>query len=108
MTAFAPFLIPALSFAAVAAVVFVIGHYLSALAQMQRRLPASAEPNDVGAGGAFQNLHAVIVRRFDAKRFGVEGTPREKLRRELLKAGYFRAYAVNYYIFARLTAVLIF
>jgi tight adherence protein C len=108
MTDFAPFLIPALSFAAVAAVVFVIGHYFSAQAQMQRRLPGSVEPTDIGAGGPFQTLHAFMARRFDAKRFGVDGSFRDKLRRELLKAGYFHAYAVNYYIFARLACVLIF
>jgi tight adherence protein C len=108
MTNLAPILIPALSFAAVAAVMFVIGHYFAAQAQMQRRLPANAEPSDIGAGRPFQNLHAFIARRFDAKRFGVDGTFRDKLRRKLLKAGYFRAYAVNYYIVARLAAVLVF
>jgi len=107
MIDFSPILIPALSFAAVAAVVFVVGRYFAAQAQMQRRLPATVHSGDIGAGESYQNLHAFIARRFDAKRFGVAGAFRDKLRRELVKAGYFRAYAVNYYIFARLAVVLV-
>ena len=107
MIDFAPLLISAFTFAAVAAVVFVAAHYFATQAQMQRRLRAAAPPSDLSAGEAFQGLHAFVARRFDAKRFGVDGATRDKLRRKLLKAGYFRSYAVNYYIFARLAAVLV-
>jgi tight adherence protein C len=107
MNEFAPILIPALSFAAVAAVVFVLGHYVFAQAKMQRRLPVPVQPGDMAAEQSFQHLHGFIARRFDAKRFGVVGPSRDKLRRELLKAGYFRADAVNHYVFARLAAVLV-
>jgi tight adherence protein C len=48
-----------------------------------------------------------MARQFDTKRFGIDSALRDKLRRELLRAGYFRAYAVNYYIFARLAVVLV-
>jgi tight adherence protein C len=107
MIDFAPILIPALSFAAVAAVVFVFGHYVLAQAKMQRRLPASAQPGDIAPGQSFQHIHGLMARQFDTKRFGIDSTLRDKLRRELLRAGYFRAYAVNYYIFARLAVVLV-
>jgi tight adherence protein C len=99
-------LVPALSFAAVACAVFVAGHYFAAQARMQRRLPEIAQPTDISTGDAFQNLHAFVARRFDSKRFGIDGVIRDKLRRELLRAGYFRSYAVNYYILARLVTVL--
>src|SRR5262245_31754683 len=102
-----PILLPALSFAAVAAAVFVAGHYFTVHARMQRRLPAPVQPGDMAAGDAFQGLHAFVARRFDSKRFGIDGAARDNLRRELLRAGYFRAYAVNYYILARLAAVLL-
>jgi tight adherence protein C len=108
MIDFAPILIPALSFGAVAAVVFVIGQYYSTQAQVQRRLPTTAQSADIAAGQPFHSVHAFIARHFAERRFGVDGAVRERLRRELLKAGYFRGYAVNYYIFARLAAVLVF
>jgi tight adherence protein C len=107
MMDFAPILIPALSFAAVAAVVIVAGRYVATQARMQRRLPATAAPGDISAGDGFQNLHAFVARRFDAKRFGIDGAVRDKVRRDLLRAGYFRSYAVNYYILARLAAVVV-
>jgi tight adherence protein C len=104
MMEFSAILIPALSFVAVAAVVIVAGHYVATQARMQRRLPARS---DIAAGDGVQNLHAFVARRFDAKRFGVDGVVREKLRRDLLRAGYFRSYAVNYYILARVAAVVV-
>ena len=107
MIEFIPVLVPVLSFATIAAVVFVVGHYLSSQVQMQRRLPSATQGNDITAGQQFQALHAFMARRFDPKRFGVDSAGRDKLRRELVKAGYFRAYAVNYYVFARLAAVLV-
>ena len=107
MIEFIPVLVPVLSFATIAAVVFVVGHYLSSQVQMQRRLPSATQGNDIAAGQQFQALHAFMARRFDPKRFGVDSAGRDKLRRELVKAGYFRAYAVNYYVFARLAAVLV-
>jgi len=100
-------LIPALLFAAVATVVLVGGHYIAAQMQMQRRLPAAARPSDLSPGEKLHAIHTFVARRFGAKRFGVDGAIRDKLRRELLKAGYFRTYAVNYYIFAKVVAVLV-
>src|SRR4029079_14384632 len=107
MINFAPILIPALSFAAVAATVFVLGQYILAQAKMQRRLPAPIQLGDIAAGQSLQHPHGFIARRFDANHFGIDGASRDKLRRELMKAGYFRADAVSYYILARLSAVLL-
>src|SRR4051812_11433751 len=101
MMDFAPILVPVLSFAAVAALVIVAGHYVATQTRLQRRLPAAAVRGDIATDEGFQNLHAFVARRFDAKRFGIDGAVREKLRRDLLRAGYFRSYAVNYYILAR-------
>jgi len=110
MISLAPIIIPALTFVAIAAVVFVAGHYFAAQAQMQRRLPAITQPSDVPAEGTEAGLpilHAFIARRFDGERLGLSGATRDKLRRDLLRAGYFRSYAVSYYIFARLAVVLV-
>src|SRR5262245_26053656 len=102
----APILISAFSFAAVAAVAIVAGNYVAAQARIWRRLPTARIPIDISKGNGFQALHALVARHFDAKRLGIDGAIRDKLRRDLLRAGYFRSYAVNYYVLARLGAVV--
>ncbi len=106
MTELSLLLVPALSFAAVAALVFVVGQYYATAVRVQRRLPAAARPFELPADQPLQGLHAFVVRHFDEKRFGVDAAQREKLRRRLLKAGFFQPYAVNYYVFARIAGVL--
>src|SRR5215510_12803344 len=103
----APILILAFSFAAVAGVAIVAGNYVAAQARIWRRLPTARIPIDLSKGNGFQALHAFVARHFDAKRLGVDGAIRDKLRRDLLRAGYFRSYAVNYYVLARLSAVVL-
>jgi tight adherence protein C len=103
----APILIPAFSFAAVAAVAIVAGNYAAQQARMRRRLPATRVPVDISRESGFQTLHAFVARHFDAKRLGIDGVIRDKLRRDLIRAGYFRSYAVNYYVLARLGAVVL-
>src|SRR5215510_2946326 len=103
----APILILAFSFAAVAGVAIVAGNYVAAQARIWRRLPTARIPIDLSKGNGFQALHAFVARHFDAKRLGVDGAIRDKLRRDLLRAGYFRSYAVNYYVLAMLGAVVV-
>jgi tight adherence protein C len=52
-------------------------------------------------------LDALVSTYFDEKRFGIEGSVRQELRRELIRAGFFRPDAINYYIFARVVSVLV-
>lgn len=73
---------------------------------MWRRLPTMRMPIDVSRENGFETLHAFVARHFDAKRLGIDGALRDKLRRDLLRAGYFKPYAVNYYVLARLGAVV--
>lgn len=102
-----PILIVLLSFGAVSAGVFVLGQYFATQSQVQRRLPVPASAINAG-GGAPTSIQSFIARHFDEKRFGVDDTLRGKIRRELIRAGYFRRDALNFYIFARLaTAVLL-
>jgi tight adherence protein C len=107
MAELAPVLVPTLSFAAVAAVVIVLGHYFATQAQMQRRLPARPTP-DMPAERPLQGLDAFVVRHFNEARFGLKEAMRDKLRRKLLDAGYFSRQAVNYYLFARVACVIAF
>lgn len=101
-----PILVPTLSFVAVAAAAFVLGQYFLTQAQMQRRLPVQPTtgfPTEPPLHG----FDAFVARHFDTGRFGVNEAAREKLRRKLLDAGYFRLQAVNYYAFAKVAAVVI-
>ena len=67
-----------------------------------------AQRSDVEQPAALAaSFDALVSSYFDEKRFGVEGSVRAKLRRELVRAGFFRADAINYYIFARLAVVVV-
>ncbi len=101
-----PILVPTLFFAAVAAVVLVLGQYLSVQSQMQRRLPAQPTP-DLPTEQPLHGIDAFVARHFSENRFGIKAAVRDKLRRRLLDAGYFRRQAVNYYVFARIACVII-
>src|SRR4051812_4361976 len=94
-----PILVPALSFAAVAAVVYLLGQYLSTQLTVQRRLPLQIG-SDLAVEQPLQGFDAIIARHFDPARFGISEAAREKLRRKLLDAGFFRRQAVYYYAFA--------
>jgi tight adherence protein C len=101
-----PLIVAILSFGTVAAIVFVVGQYLATQAQMRRRLPASARAPDSPIGAPPRTFHLFIAKHFYEKRFGVDSTMRGKLRRELLRAGYFRSEAINGYIFARIVVAV--
>jgi tight adherence protein C len=100
-----PIVIAILFFGTVTAVAFVLARYLATQAQIQRRLPAQARAASIGQPTTA--LQAFVRKHFDEQRFGIGSTLRGKLRRELLKAGYFRYDALNYYIFARVVLVVI-
>src|SRR5262249_54375577 len=101
-----PILVPTLSFAAVATVVLVLGHYLSIQAQMRRRLPAQPTP-DMPVEQPLHGIDAFVVRHFGEARFGITAAVRDKLRRKLLDAGYFTRQAVSYYLFARVACLVV-
>src|SRR5229473_6449269 len=103
-----PLLVAVLSFGAVTAIAFVVGQYVWVQARIQRRLSAPAQTSGVARTRPPRALDAFITRHFDEKRFGVDETLRGKLRRELVRAGYFGNHALNYYIFARMAAVTVF
>ena len=100
-----PLLIAALSFGAVAAIVLVAGQYYAAHAHLQRRLPIVSRGPDAHVGEPRHGIQAWVARYFQEKRFGLDGTFGERLRRDLLNAGYFSRDAVSYYLFARLVCI---
>jgi len=53
------------------------------------------------------NIARLVARHFDEKRFGVDDTLRGKLRLNLVRAGYFRNDAVNFYVLWRAVTVVL-
>jgi tight adherence protein C len=106
MTEVAPLLIVLMAFGAVAALVFVAGQYFASQLQLQRRAASSGRATET-MPALLESVNALVSSYFDEKRFGVQGTVRAKLRRDLVRAGYFRLDAVNYYIFIKLAVVVI-
>jgi tight adherence protein C len=106
LTNLAPTLIMILAFGAVAIAVFMVGQFVAVQVRVQQRIAAPVE-RARPTPGRLSNLDALVASYFDEKRFGVEGSVRAKLRRELIRAGFFGASAINYYIFSRLAAVVI-
>jgi tight adherence protein C len=102
-----PVIIALMSFATVTALVFVAGQYFVTEARVQQRIVAREHEAEPGSR-FLEGINAVVVRYFDEKRFKVEGATRSKLRQELLRAGFFHPNAINYYIFARIGAVIAF
>ncbi|MGE9007773.1 type II secretion system F family protein [Leptospira interrogans] len=100
-----PVFIALMAFATVAGLVFVAGQYFVAEARVQQRIA----PREHEQGTRFfDGINSIVVRYFDEKRFKVEGPTRSKLRQELLRAGFFHPNAINYYIFARISAIVAF
>ena len=106
----APLLVAVLAFGCVAIIVFVVGRYVASQASMQRRLPipASMSQGASSSENVVPNFFlASLVEKLDEKKFGIEGQIRTKLRRELIRAGYFSDHAIPFYIFVRLGLVLV-
>jgi tight adherence protein C len=106
-------LITFLAFGAVAIGVYAIGQFLAVQIRVHQRIAAQGQDaaqrrDDEVAPGLASGFDALVSTIFEEKRFGVEGSVRTKLRRELIRAGFFRVDAINYYIFARVATVIIF
>src|SRR5712692_9574710 len=102
-----PLLVAMFSFGTVAGVVFVVGQYVWTQTRLQRRLAMPVQAPDLAKGQSPSALGAFVARHFGEKRFGVDESLRGKLRRELVRAGYFQKDALNYYIFARMALVIV-
>jgi tight adherence protein C len=105
-----PLLVVVMSFGCVAIIVFVVGRYIASQTSMQRRLPVSASTSQsagLAEHGVPNFFLASLAGRLDEKKFGIEGHIRTKLRRDLIRAGYFSDQAIRFYIFARFGLVLV-
>jgi tight adherence protein C len=78
--------------------VFVVGQFVAVQMRVRQRVAAQGSGIEAAPGLA-AGFDALVSGFFNEKRFGLEGSVRAKLRRELVRAGFFRADAINYYIF---------
>ena len=108
LTDFSPLLITLFAFGAVATAVFVIGQFIAVHVRVQKRMAIPGRGARAAAtSGLGSSFEWLVSTYFDEKRFGVQGSVREELRRELIRAGFFRTDAINYYIFARMASVVV-
>jgi tight adherence protein C len=106
MTELTPLLVGLLAFSATGCVAYVIGQYYLRNVHLYSRLPVAQEAGG-DSNSAARGIAAVVARHFDEKRFGVDDTLRGQLRLNLVRAGYFRKDAINFYVFWRLAAVVL-
>jgi tight adherence protein C len=106
MADFTPIIVALLAFGATGCVAYVIGQRYLRNVHLYGRLPATQEAagDSNSTGRAFATM---VARHFDEKRFGVDETLRGQLRLNLVRAGYFRKDAINFYVFWRLAAVVL-
>jgi tight adherence protein C len=105
MNDWTPLIVALLAFCAISGVAFAAGQFYLREVRLRRRLPvAQGSSAELEVGG---NIARLVARHFDEKRFGVDDTLRGKLRLNLIKAGYFRNDAINFYVFWRLAAVVL-
>jgi tight adherence protein C len=107
MTDWTPLVVAALAFCAMGGVAYVVGQYYVQANRLSRRLPViqGAAGDSASAASAATGL---VARHFDEKRFGIDDTVRGQLRANLIRAGYFRKDAINYYVLWRLAAAALF
>jgi len=106
MTEAVPIIVAVLMFCAVAASTLVIGRYIASQASMQRRLPVPAAAVRTDASRPSPGIIGRLAENIDEKKFGVDGPLRQKLRRDLIRAGFFSDQAIRLYVFWRVAGVL--
>jgi tight adherence protein C len=95
------------AFLAVSGLVFVVGQYIQSRNELWRRLPTGNLAAGASAQASRNSVGALVAEHFTEDRFGVDANLRQKLRRELVKAGFFDPYAIRYYVFARFCTVVV-
>lgn len=105
MADWTPFLVAVMAFCAIAGMTYAGGQYYLRAVKLRHRLPVAQGPSTDTEVGS--NIARFVSRHFGEKRFGVDDTLRGKLRMNLVRAGYFRNDAVNFYALWRLVAVVL-
>lgn len=104
-----PLIVPLIAFVSVVGIIFVVAHYLMQQAVISRRLavPNSATQRQTEADRAASKLIEVLADKLNESKLGISGVLRSKLRKDLIRAGYFSNNALNYYLVFRLTILIV-
>jgi tight adherence protein C len=102
-----PLLVAVLAFGCVSLIIFIVGRYATSQATMHRRLPIPVSTSQRSKSAVPNLFLGPLAGKLDEKKFGIEGQIRTKLRRDLIRAGYFSDQAIQFYIFLRLALVLV-
>jgi tight adherence protein C len=100
-----PLMTMVMAFGAVAAMVYVMGQYVATEVRVQKR--AAVQQREPESTPLFAGVNALVSTYFDEKRFNLEDSFKAKLRRELLRAGFFHVQNASYYIFIRIAAAVV-
>lgn len=100
-----PLMTVVVAFGAVVAFVYVMGQYVATEVRVQKR--ATIPQRKPEATSLFAGVNALVATYFDEKRFGLEDSYKANLRRELLRAGFFHAQNVKYFLFVRVASALV-
>src|SRR5262249_53922997 len=84
LTDFSPLLLAIFAFGAVAPAVFVIGQFVAIQIRLQKRIGVPRQDTRAASSLA-SSFDSLVSTFFDEKRFGVEGSVRAQLRRELMR-----------------------
>ncbi len=95
------------AFMAVAGIAFAVGQLVTSRNRLQRRLPAVGARISALTGASSNGLGALVAERFAEDRFGVDPGFRQQLKLKLVRAGYFSQNAIQFYVFARICAVIV-
>jgi tight adherence protein C len=95
------------AFIAVAAIVFVAGDYVLNHNQLQRRLAPGSPAIQASPKHSQGVFDGFVKGTFTEERFGVDGKLRRKLKRDLVRSGFFKPAAIRYYVFARICTVFV-
>jgi tight adherence protein C len=94
------------AFVSVAGITFSFGQMITSRNRLQRRLPAGVRMSDAVALTSPDDVGALAGQPFREDRFGIGQKLSKELRLKLVRAGYFSPRAIQFYIFARVCAVI--
>jgi tight adherence protein C len=100
-----PLVTMVMAFGAVTAMVYVMGQYVATEVRVQKR--AAVQRREPESTPLFASVNTLVSTYFDEKRFNLEDSFKAKLRRELLRAGFFHVQNASYYIFIRVAAAVV-
>lgn len=102
-----PLLIAFIAFVAVTTSIIVLGRAFSHQASVQRRLPLPINPTAIQGEIPATNPLSLLINKLDEKKLGINSALRAKIRRELVRAGYFSDEAVRNYVLAKFGLVVL-